>query len=188
MAKTRRSSVYAAWLDRQAQPQPGGTYLIRGYFRSVLEVDPETKDRWVRFLVAYRRFCLIGTVIFLIALQVHAWPDRWKLAAFIGVLLAVGYGGRLIVLRGAKRVSRGRWQGPLVIDRFGHHSRRYYLIMAVLALLLDALFGWVAWAQWRTFDADTHWSFAFTIALCTACAAVMLFCYRRAAPKVGSLE
>lgn len=188
MTEKGRSSIYAAWLDRQALPQPGGTYLIRAFFRTVFEIDGATKDRWVRFQVAYRRFAVICLVIFLIVAQGQPWALTWGLAAFAAVLIPVQYGGLFIVLRGAKRVSRDRWQGPLVIDRFGKHSPRYYLGWMVLSLLLDALFAWVAWAQWHKFDADTLWSFASAIALFTACAAVMFIGYRRTAPRAGSLE
>ena len=188
MAKKARSSIYAAWLERQALPQPGGTFLIRVFFRTVFEVDAATKDRWVRFQVAYRRFALICVVTFLIVAQGQPWALTWGLAAFAAVLIPAQYGGLFIVLRGAKRVSRDRWQGPLVIDRFGKHSRRYYLVMMVLALLLDALFAWAVSAQWHKLDASSLRQYAFVIALFTAGAAVMFIGYRRTGPKAASLE
>lgn len=186
MAKKGRSSVYAAWLDRQALPQPGGTYLLRVFFRFVFEVDLATKDRWVRFQVAYRRFGVIVTTIFILTLQMHFWPRIWDLAALAAIMLPVQYGGLFIVLRGARRVSRDRWQGPAVVDRFGKHSRRYYLAMMLLSLLLDALFVPVVWAKWHELDASSLAQYAFLIALPTTCAAVMFIGYRRCSVTEGS--
>jgi len=187
MAKRGRPSVLAAWLNRHAQPQADGTYLVRTLWR-VYEVDSATKDRWIKFQVAYRRFGVIALAIFILALQVKAWPSTWDLVALVAVLFPVWHVGLSFVLRGAKRVSRDRWQGPLVVDRFGHRSRRYYLVMTVLCLFLDALVVPVVWAQWHKLDAVILWQYACVIALFTTCAAVMLIGYRRTSPKPASSE
>jgi hypothetical protein len=183
-----RPSTYATWLERQARPQRDGTYLIRVSFRLVFEIDGAAKARWVRFQVAYRRFAVIVTAILILTLQVRSWPRSWDLVALAAILLPVQYGGLFIVLRGAKWVSRDRWQGPGVIDRFGKHSRRFYLIMTIVSLLMDALFVWSAWAQWHKLDAAALYQYAGVVALFSSCAALMLVGYRRMTAKVDSLE
>jgi hypothetical protein len=184
MAKKPGSSVLAAWLNRQAQPQADGTYLVRS-FPFVYQVDTGTKDRWVRFLLAYRRFNLIAMVTFFIVAHGQVWGLTWGLASLAAVILPVGYGGRFIVLRGAKRVSRDRWQGPAVIDRFGRHSRRFYVVMMIVCLLMDTLIIQLVWTQWHKLDAATLWSTAPVVALFTTCGVVMMIGYRRTAPKAG---
>lgn len=188
MAKKARSSVLAAWMNRQAQPQADGTYLIRTSLWSVYQVDAATKDRWIRFRVVDGRFNLIVMAIFFIVAHGQPWALTWGLVSFVAVTLPIGYGGRFIVLRGAKRVSRDRWQGPAVIDRFGRHSRRFYLMMMIACVLMDALLVQTAWTQWNKFDAATLWSAALVVALFTGCGALMMTGYRRTAPKAGSAE
>src|SRR5262249_6373541 len=105
------------------------------------------------------------------------------LGTFAAILLPLGYGGRFIILRKSKRVSRDRWQGPVLVDRFGRHSRGYYGVMATLALLADAVFIQLAWWSFaRAHDTRSFWTCMVLILMTSAGVVISIVGYRRSTP------
>lgn len=187
MAKRSRSQATMAWLHRQAIPQEDGTFLVRPFYQIPLiyEIDAATKDRLVKFKLIYGRFALICSVVFFVLIKGQPWALTWGLAGFAVVIMPVGYGGLLYILRGAKRVSRHRWVGPIVIDRFSRHSRRYYLIIMFVCLLIIALLLQTVWFEWRNhmLNFDFLWGFALVFMPFVAGTAFAALGYRRTAYK-----
>jgi len=135
--RTRRR----AWLERQSQQQADGTYLIRPFrpMPIIYQVDAETNRRWISYQIAFGRFAWLWFITYLFA----GLEWRWGLPVWFAVLLLVGYGWPLTLIRGAHRVPGRRWVGPAVVDRAGRYSRTTWAIWLVVSLMLTALLAYI---------------------------------------------
>jgi hypothetical protein len=106
MAETRENDWYKNWLERLAQLQTDGSYIVRPFGRRaiVYQVDRSTKEQLFKFHVAYRRSMYIALVLVVYA-QVQLRPtDRWYLIpAIAGILYAFAYYGLTFAI-----LSRGQ--------------------------------------------------------------------------------
>jgi hypothetical protein len=184
MARQSRKDRLKGWLERQAQPQSDGSYLIRPIqpTRIIYQVDAKTKDRWISFLLTYRRYSLIGMAAFIFVANGQPWAFTWGLATF-GVVIFTAYFGGLLILRKSLRVPGARWVGPTVVDPDARYPRRYYLVLSIFGALMVALLTQLVWSTRHDQDASSPWIIVPMILLMAWATGRLAIRYRRTAPK-----
>jgi hypothetical protein len=143
------SDGYAAWLEKQAQKQADGTYLIRpwGRFSGVYQINAATLARWNR-LRRSNLWLAFGMVVTVVGLK---GDDPWNslrtilvTVLTVGVFSAILYGWAFAILRQGERVAEDRWKGPAVVDPLGVVSRRRRLWSIIAGAVLLAWFVWAS--------------------------------------------
>jgi len=184
MADQSSRARFKEWLDRQAQLQPDGSYLIRPVplTRMVFQVNAATKDRWVSFLLAFRRYGVIAAIL---SIPISD-GQIWAIALTIAALWIAFYGGLYVILRKSPRVPADRWVGPAVVGPPLMFSRRRYLISIVGAVFVAVFFGYFGWYGNNSANGPYQWVCLGLSALMVWCAVRAAINYSRAKPEAHS--
>ena len=149
MAEQRRTS---SWLRISWRAEPDGSFLVRplGASPLVLQTDAPTKERLLRFVLAYHAWQFWGLLLSsLVTLPVilNFWPDRfwWACAADLGLcyLLTIAFlwTGELVILRNAVRVPTVAWPEMTTAAPSAGWKRGMLLPLACVLLLVAVAEG-----------------------------------------------
>jgi hypothetical protein len=180
MAEQKSSDGLKAWLEKQALPQPDGTYLIRPLFRpGVYQIDAATKRRWIRFRVTSWWLAVIVGVLILALKDDHSWiSPRVTISAVLAfsALMVVEYGAMFWILRHAQRVPDELWKGPAVFGSWRLFPRHKYLWSAAF---FGGLTAFTAWWIIGTAQVGSFWQNIFSLLLFAALLLLSVFnCWR----------
>ena len=172
-----------AVLEQQAQAQPDGSFLVRPFGRIpwIYQVDAATRDRLVRFQMEFSRFAIVALMLGALAFGRSPWMWPWGLLAIVAFIIAVGWGGRIFVLRHSPRVARDRWTGPPGPSLVPLFSRRVYLGCLWLSVMTMVISAEQVRSALRQPDAAFPWLSATVLLISVAWAGYSWVFYRRSA-------
>lgn len=144
MGRQTLSERWRAWLEKVAQPQEDGTYVLHPWPLSsaTYQVDVTTRDRWIRFLLGLTCTYLAAAIAILMVQSDDSLSTArvaFLIFSICGAVVIAQYVGTLVIFRHAQRVPKERWKAPAVVDRRSRFSRGKEITFAVMYAMVIGL-------------------------------------------------